>query len=127
MSLCIFVSYLNCYTSNRAAHSEKEQNDSGIDKQLDLSVPAVISEENEGAEVLESPSEPRGNDILLQNVSFLLDGKFPEMEASHEDRNDIESTILSFKGRVLKRWSKNVGQLLWPVPTISTLLSVCSF
>ncbi len=109
--------------SNHVAYSEKEQNESDIDKQLDLSVPAVTSEENEGAEVLDSPSEPRGKEILLWNVSFLLDGKFSETEASHEDCNNIEATIVSFNGRVLKRWSKNVGQFLWPVSTRRSIFS----
>lgn len=90
----------------------ESEDDSVSEQQIDMSLPAVISEENENEN--EKP--------LLQNVSFLLDGKFHENAS--RDHSNVEAMIQSFQGKVLTRWSKNVGKLLMPVSVFSFCLLI---
>ena len=67
---------------------KSDASQSGIDQQLDLSVPAVISEEREGAEVLGGTLEQHDKGTPLWKVSFLLDGKFLD-----EGQNNTEEQL----------------------------------
>ena len=90
--------------------SQQDRNKQGSIEDDELSLSAVVSEENEelcGGTGTKTKGDgafsPAGID---KDSKFLLEGTFPD--SSHEE---LKTWITSFGYTVLDRWSKKVGQL----------------